>query len=276
MLPGMNTRPSPIPLRPDYAAADREARRTLHRMLAATALAELTNTPVDKLVARIWPSDTLTPVNPTTTGTAAALANTVTGPALTGVAPASAAARLFEHPRIIQLDFKGVHQYSIPRGSLTPVPIFIGEGAPMPMSQAALNATIVGPTKKILLGTAISNELEFFSGNTAASVLGTIIAEQSALSLDAVVFDALPGDALRPAGLLNGVTPIAATGAGGNTPGGCLKVFMYSLPTKISWKRLQLLAGFVRHQFLPKTSHTTPDGTTDLLPRYLLPRLFGD
>jgi hypothetical protein len=78
-----------------------------------------------------------------------------------------------------------------------------------------LQPTLVGPVKKILLGTAITNELEFFSGNTAASVLGTIISEQASLSLDHVVFDALPGDALRPAGLLNGVTPLTPTAGGG-------------------------------------------------------------
>jgi hypothetical protein len=85
----------------------------------------------------------------------------------------------------------------------------------MPMSQAALTPTTIGPTRKILLGTAISNELEFFSGNTAASVLGTLIAEQAALSLDAAVFDAAAADAVRPAGLLNGVVPTAPTAGGG-------------------------------------------------------------
>jgi hypothetical protein len=85
----------------------------------------------------------------------------------------------------------------------------------MPMSQVALTPTMVGPTKKILLGTAITNEVEYFSANTASSILGTLIGEQAALSLDHVVFDDLPGDALRPAGLLHNVVPLTATAGGG-------------------------------------------------------------
>jgi hypothetical protein len=211
------TRPSPIPLRPDAGAMRADQRRSLHRLLAATALAELTNSSVDKIIDRAWPNDTLvrTAVNITGMSSAVALAPSVVGPALTGIAPASAASRLFEHERTIKLDFKGVAEYRIPRGSLTPQPIFIAEGAPMPMSQLALTSATIGPPRKILLGTAISNEVEFLSANTASSIIGTIIAEQAARSLDAAVFDAAAADATRPAGLLNGVTPITATPAGG-------------------------------------------------------------
>jgi hypothetical protein len=215
------SRDPPIPLRPDVHAREREQRRALHRTMAAHALAKLHGMTPDAIVAKNWPGDVLTraAVSPTDTISAAPYAPVVTGNALTGLAPASAAARLFEHPNTIKLDFKGVASYSIPRGTLTPVPIFIGETQPMPMSQLAMASTTVGPTRKILLGTGISEELEFASGNTAASVLGTLIGEQAALSLDDAVFDANAASALRPAGLLNGALPIAPIGAGGNTPG---------------------------------------------------------
>ena len=152
-----------------------DQRRSLHRLLAATALAELTNSSVDKIIDRAWPNDTLvrTAVNITGMSSAVALAPSVVGPALTGIAPASAASRLFEHERTIKLDFKGVAEYRIPRGSLTPQPIFIAEGAPMPMSQLALTSATIGPPRKILLGTAISNEVEFLSANTASSIIGS-------------------------------------------------------------------------------------------------------
>lgn len=207
----MNARPQGIPLRPDLGAREREQRRTLHRVLAANALGAIHKVAPEHIAARAWPNDTATKaaVDITNTTNAAAYAPTVNSTALTGIAPVSAAARLFEHPRVIQLDFAGVNIYAVPRGSLTPVPIFIAEGAPMPMSQVALTPTMIGPTRKILVGTALTDEVEYFSANTASSILGTLIGEQASLSLDAVVFDDLPGDALRPAGLLHNVTPIA-------------------------------------------------------------------
>jgi hypothetical protein len=211
------TRPQPIPLRPDRDILRTEQRRSLHRLLAATALSELTDTSVDKIVDKAWPNDTAvrTAVNITGMSSAVALTPSVVGPALTGIAPAAASSKLFKHESTIKLDFAGVAEYRIPRGSLTPVPIFIGEGAPMPMMQAALTAATIGPPRKILLGTAITAEVEFLSANTASSIIGTIISEQAAKSLDAAVFDTAAADATRPAGLLNGVAPIAATAGGG-------------------------------------------------------------
>lgn len=199
------------------SARQLERHRTLHRVIGAHAIAAVTKTAPEHVAAKAWPNDNATKaaVDITDTVNAVAYAPTVNSNALTGIAPTSAAARLFENDRTIRLDFRGVHIYAIPRGSLIPVPIFIGEGKPMPMSQVALDPTLVGPVRKILLGTAITNELEFFSANTAASVIGTILSEQASLSLDAVVFDDLPADDLRPAGLLHNVTPIAATAGGG-------------------------------------------------------------
>jgi hypothetical protein len=194
-----------------------EQRRTLRRLLAATAMAQLHKTSIEEIVNRTWPTDSVTRAAATvaTTGNTATLAFSVVGNALTGLAPHSAAARLFEHERIIKLDFKGVAQYAIPRGTLTPVPIFVAEAAPMPMSQLAMTSITIGPPRKILLGSGITNELEFSSGNNAGNVISTLIAEQAEKSLDAAVFDSAAADALRPAGLLNSVTPIAPTVGGG-------------------------------------------------------------
>ena len=213
-------RPQPIPLRPDRHALERDQRRTLHRLMAATTLAKLHGTTIDKVVEQNWPNDTHTKaaVNVATTANTTTLVPVIVGPALTGLAPSSAAARLFEHPSIIKLDFKGVAQYAIPRGATVPTPIFIAEAAPFPMHQLAFASTVVGPPKKILLGSAMTSEMEFSSGNTLASVVGTLLAEQASLSFDTAVFDAVAGDAARPAGLLNGLSPIAPTAAGGNTP----------------------------------------------------------
>jgi hypothetical protein len=122
------------------------------------------------------------------------LSPTVTSSFLAGLAPGSAAVKLFA--RSLQLDFAG-------------------EGAPHPVVDGSTNAATVGPVKKILIGAGITEELQNANPETATAIIGRVLSEAAAKSLDAYVFDNVAGDAVRPPGLLNGVTPIAATAGGG-------------------------------------------------------------
>jgi hypothetical protein len=193
------------------------ATRSVARALAAVALSGGKENPL-KIVQRNFPNDEAAElivkaaVSPTSTS-ASSITPTIVGPFLRALAPASAAARLFA--RALQLDFAGVYQYTIPYPSAVPVPIFIGEGAPFPMVQATIAKTTVGPTHKILLGSAVTGELESYSAESAAAIIGNILTDQMSRSLDTYVFDNVAGDAVRPAGLLNGVTPIAPDPTGG-------------------------------------------------------------
>jgi hypothetical protein len=54
----------------------------------------------------------------------------------------------------------------------------------------------------------VTQELEEALPETASAVIGTVLANAANASLDKVAFDANPGDAVRPAGLLNGVAPL--------------------------------------------------------------------
>jgi hypothetical protein len=92
---------------------------------------------------------------------------------------------------------------------------FAGEGAPHPVVDGSTNAATVGPVKKILIGAGITEELQNANPETATAIIGRVLSEAAAKSLDAYVFDNVAGDAVRPPGLLNGVTPIAATAGGG-------------------------------------------------------------
>jgi hypothetical protein len=191
--------------------------RSVHRMLAACALSNHHHQPAETIIKRAWPDDTsallLTraATSPATTAITA-ITPTRTGDVLLGLAPLSAAVRLFA--RSIQLDFTGVHTFLIPRPTMMPTPIFIGEGAPMPMPQVTFGGTTVGPTCKILIGSAVTNELENYAIESAAAILGRVLSAQATRSLDTFVFDNVATSATRPAGLLNGVTPLTATPAG--------------------------------------------------------------
>ena len=202
-----------LPIVPEDLGRNGSATRSVARMLASVALGPRLREAPEKFVSKTWPSDiqaellTRAAVAPTSTSNAAALTPTMTGAFLHALAPQSAASRLFE--RCLKLDFTEAHQFLIPYPSLVPVPIFIGEGQPMPMVQAPLGNAIVGPTRKILLGSAVSNELEFCAPENASVVIGRILSDHASRSFDHYVFDDVAADETRPAGLLNGVAPLA-------------------------------------------------------------------
>jgi hypothetical protein len=148
-------------------------------------------------------------VAPAATGSAAALTQVRTG-ALLLVAPQSAAARLLALG--LQLDFaNGILEYLIPYVGTRPQPIFAGEGAPIAVSQAVTGRAVVGPMRKIASIFGLSNELEQATPEAASVVIGRLVSEALALSLDFHVFDSNPADVTRPAGLLWGVTPLTAS-----------------------------------------------------------------
>jgi hypothetical protein len=128
--------------------------------------------------------------------------------------PGSAAWKLFDHPSALRLDLAGIHQIEIPNFTgLLPRPIFIGEDEPAPALQWPVGKSILGPPRKILVLSAVSGELDQSLPETAAAVIGRVLSDVTNQSVDVVAFDANAADTTRPAGLLFGVTPIAASAA---------------------------------------------------------------
>ena len=182
-------------------AFTRSSTRTVARVCASVLLANKQGESPVKFVQRNFPDDAdaewLTRAATTPTSTATGLAATVTAPFLRALAPVSAATRLFS--RAMQLDFDGVYQYLVPTySSAAPIPIFVGEGAPFPVVDAMLTNATVGPTKKILLGSAVTGELESASAESAAAIIGSILTYQTARAIDHYVFDDQPADDIRP------------------------------------------------------------------------------
>jgi hypothetical protein len=127
---------------------------------------------------------------------------------LSGVAPRSAAVRLFEQcPRF---DLDGIASVNVASATV-PSPVFIAEASPFPMISGTMVNVVLGPTHKMIVGAAVTNELEFASAENASTLIGRALEEQAGRGLDAVVFDATAASAIRDAGLLNGVTPITAS-----------------------------------------------------------------
>jgi hypothetical protein len=207
-----------ISYRPDPRALELEQRRSLIRAATAIALGAVSRRPADEILSRAWPSDDGAKMVlrgatvPTTTSSAVAL-NIDAVAFLVSMAPASAAARLFE--RALRTDLSQIHATNIARLVNVPAPGFVAEAAPIPVVAGDFDSTLVGPTFKLALIVGLSNELEFSSPENASAVIGRALADAASKQLDTLVFDNVAGAGSRPSGLLNGVTPIAATAGGG-------------------------------------------------------------
>jgi hypothetical protein len=215
----MNTTRDIPTLRPDHFGASRAAAVSYHRAAAALVLGKLKGASPDEIVRRSWADDkraallTRAPSAPTAIGSTAPLARLNVMDLLTGLVPDSAALQLFEHCPV--LDFSQATQFSIPVVSTRPSIPFVGEGAPIPAGQPATGGVTIGPPSKLGFIVSLSRELENATPTSASVILGRMLAESVARSLDAVVFDAQPAVAgLRPAGLLFNVVANTAAPAG--------------------------------------------------------------
>lgn len=211
----MNTH-TPIPLRPDFAEAQRMERQSWHRAVAASALAVAKSADPTDVLEAAWPSDQRAALilrsaqNPTSSEDFPVFDKTGLFQSL---APTTAALQLFE--RGLHLDLAGITTIRIPNfASLPPAPIFIGEGKPAPNVHWTFDATVLGPARKVLILAAVTGELEAATPESASALVGRILADSSNKSIDAVAFGTTAADDDQPAGLLHGVAPVAASAAG--------------------------------------------------------------
>lgn len=210
-----NTRP--ISLRLDPGGVLQSERRSWQRALAAHALATVQHGDAAKIAKAAWPNDeraqmiTRGAVTPTTTADLWTFDPTI---AYRSLAPSSAALALFQMG--LALNLEGVSTIRIPSVAGLPVrPVFVDEGQPAPTVQWNFAAdTVLGPARKILLLSAVSKELENSTPETASAVIGRVLADCANGSIDATAFGTTAADDATPAGLLHGVTPIAAAAAG--------------------------------------------------------------
>lgn len=115
----------------------------------------------------------------------------------------------------LSLSFGNAGQISIPYRDALPsiAGSFVGEGMPIPVRQAGFRSQVL-TRKKVAVITTFTREMSEASVPAIEGVLRAAIQEDTAGVIDNVLMDNVAADAIRPAGLLNGVTPIAATAGG--------------------------------------------------------------
>ena len=128
------------------------------------------------------------------------------------LAPASASGRLLA--MATTLDLSGLMTIRLPFIGLAgrpPVP-FVAEGAPGSVVDLTIAATTLGPTRKLLILSALTAEMMQASADNAEQVIGDALALSAEQSLDACLFDSAAATDTAPAGILNGTVPIASAG----------------------------------------------------------------
>jgi HK97 family phage prohead protease/HK97 family phage major capsid protein len=90
---------------------------------------------------------------------------------------------------------------------------FVGEGQPIPVRRGSFGSVLLTPHKFGVISD-FTREMAMHSTPAIENLIREGILEDSAIALDEALLDAAPADAIRPAGLLNGVTPTAGAAGG--------------------------------------------------------------
>lgn len=208
---------SGIPLRAEPTALARAQRQSFIRAATAIFLGRKSTGATERIMKGTWGDD----------GNAQRIMRAAQRPMETGdldawelqsiailplLAPASAAAKLLG--LATQLELTTGLTISIPGitpASLPTVP-FLAEGQAAPVVELNTSASILGPTKKLLIIAAISDMLS--NASLAEQVISAALSSAAEQSLDKALFDNVAADATRPAGILAGLTPVDASSAG--------------------------------------------------------------
>lgn len=183
--------------------------------------------PMEQVRASIYPErtdiDTVlrTATNPaltTVAGWAAELMDVAIADFVEALRPTSVYAQLRQLG--IRFSFDRAGSIKIPRrnavrrGAGDLAGAFVGEGQPIPVRRASLGSITLVPHKMGVIST-YSREMALRSTPAIESLIREGIVEDTAIAVDAALLDAVAADAIRPAGLANGVTPITGTAGGG-------------------------------------------------------------
>jgi HK97 family phage major capsid protein len=103
----------------------------------------------------------------------------------------------------------------IPVRAVTPAlaGAWVGEGAAKPVKRASFSTVTLSPTKLAVIST-FSEEMAMYGLPSIEGIIRQAMADDTGIALDTYLIDNVAATAgVRPAGLLNGVTPITASAA---------------------------------------------------------------
>jgi HK97 family phage prohead protease len=89
---------------------------------------------------------------------------------------------------------------------------WVGEGAAKPVRRASFSTVELKPTKLSVIST-FTEEMQNYGAPAIEGIIRQGMADDTAIALDTYLIDSTASSSTRPAGLLNGVTPITASAA---------------------------------------------------------------
>lgn len=157
------------------------------------------------------------PAMTSTTGWAAELVQTDVRGYIDTLKDVSVAAALAS--RSMLLNFGGYNSITVPRrnplGATPTEPAWVSEGSPIPLTQFSFGSEVINRFKLAAI-TTMTREVAERASPDLENILRDALREAHAEVLDAALLSTVAAVAnVRPAGLLNGVTPIAGTAGGG-------------------------------------------------------------
>src|SRR5262249_38043889 len=217
----MSARPFPLP-------SDLNGKRALAplvRAAIATARAELFegDRNAGRVARQLWPDDkaTLELVQRATSAMATTTDATWAGPlaayrvedVLQNLGPLSAGSQLLKQG--ITLTFDGAAEIRVPGITVSASAAgFVGQGQPIPVRQLSVSAGAILQPRKFATIVVLTREM--ITSSNAEALVRAVLVDSVAAALDAALFSTTAGDAVRRAGLLNGVAALTAATGGNN------------------------------------------------------------
>lgn len=208
------------------ATRQREKGELLFRIAGAHLVAHVARRPVEQVLAELYPDDqhvrgfhdallvraASAPAMTTVPAWAGYLVQETWGEFLDLLRPVSVYGQLA--PMGLRFTFGRFGKINVPSRLPTPnlAGDFIAEGAPIPVKQGAFASTPLTPKKLAVIST-YTREMARGTGGQIQTIIRDAMIEDTAQVLDTRLLDNVAASAIRPAGLLNGVTPIPSSGA---------------------------------------------------------------
>jgi hypothetical protein len=188
-----------IPLRPDRNAVAADWRRSFVNDATVRTLAFLRKTSADEVRLELR-----SPSVPIKVGD-------YPGSSVTAVmilAQDTALAEILD--LAIKVDLKGVAQLRLSSPTNFSQSVFVEEGFPIPAASGVLDSVLIDMVKKLAMIVPLTNEMESYSAPTASVIISRLLKIAVGNGGAKVLLSADPATAAAPAGILNGIAPIAA------------------------------------------------------------------
>jgi hypothetical protein len=191
------------------------------RAAAAVVRGHIAHVPPEQMAKTMYPDDTVTPIIARAASTMATLTDAAwAGPlaryavsqAVEDIVTMTAAGRM-EAAGALRVDMGQLSSVTVPGRAITAADAgaWVAEGAPIPAKQFNYTPGVLR-LRKLAVIVTLTEEMSRTSNLEA--LLRSMLTSAAGLAIDAQMFSAIAGDTTKPAGLFNGLTPIAVAAAG--------------------------------------------------------------